>query len=115
MDAERTARLGRAKTVGTRVEEGERRMIRLVELRGLKPLTLCLQNRGRTESTFENFALSTSHASAKSAGVHRFPPSVAVLLCCTGAALAKVRMTRGSGTGRVIHGGLLAVPVTGLL
>jgi hypothetical protein len=45
MDAERTARLGRAKTVGTRVEEGERRMIRLVELRGLEPLTLCLQSR----------------------------------------------------------------------
>jgi hypothetical protein len=31
---------------------------------GTRTLTLCLQNRGRTESTLENFALSAGHLSA---------------------------------------------------
>jgi hypothetical protein len=52
-------------------------MICLVELRGLEPLTLCLQNRGHTESTFENFALSSGRLSAR---VRRRPPISAQ--CC---------------------------------
>ena len=40
------AALKKSKRSGTRtVKEGRRRMIRLVELRGLEPLTLCLQSR----------------------------------------------------------------------
>jgi hypothetical protein len=38
-----------------------------------------------SESTFENSTLSIGHLPPESADVHRFPPRVAVFLCCTGA------------------------------
>jgi hypothetical protein len=34
-------------------------------IQALDVLRFCLQNRGRTESTFENFTLSSGHSSAK--------------------------------------------------
>jgi hypothetical protein len=55
--------------------------LRVSELRGLEPLTLCLLNRGRTESTFENFTLSSGHSSAK------VRPRPAVSAQCCGALL----------------------------